>query len=258
MKPASEGKPLSAGMEAAMGTCHKCGGSLCRGRKEFASLCGECGTRFHSIDCGDRLQRSGYQGMSEQCPKVRLSTCATVDGRIDATLAFFRAMLNTLSQGRERVIDPLTSRRGVRRYLEACAPRIRVPARRARPPRPSAEPLGVSPAHNKKLTVSKAGFPLASEFADSRATPSSPPRSAPACARVSAVSANATPVTCAICVRSRLRSERRPTPASATTSVAPPTTRGCPRRRRNPRFARSKRTFAETPRVRRLTPRTAR
>ena len=154
VKPASEGKPLSAGMEAAMGTCHKCGGSLCRGRKEFASLCGECGTRFHSIDCGDRLQRSGYQGMSEQCPKVRLSTCATVDGRIDATLAFFRAMLNTLSQGRERVIDPLTSRRGVRRYLEACAPRIRVPARRARPPRPSAEPLGVSPRRTTKNSPS--------------------------------------------------------------------------------------------------------
>lgn len=71
----SEGTPsdgVIVGKVAAIGTCHKCGGSLRRGRKEIARLCKKCGTRFHSIDCGNRLQISGYPpGMSEQCPKVR-------------------------------------------------------------------------------------------------------------------------------------------------------------------------------------------
>lgn len=69
--PSDEGNSVFTGKVAAIGTCHKCGGSLRRGRKEIASLCKTCGTRFHSIDCGNRLQISGYPGMSEQCPKVR-------------------------------------------------------------------------------------------------------------------------------------------------------------------------------------------
>jgi hypothetical protein len=59
------------GPEAAKGTCHKCGGGLARGNSALACLCGTCGTRFHTSDCGARLANSGYTGSTDVCPKVR-------------------------------------------------------------------------------------------------------------------------------------------------------------------------------------------
>ena len=60
------------GKEAATGTCHKCGGSLCRGNPALAKLCGTCGTRFHAVDCGNRLKQAGFPDAGHLCPKVRV------------------------------------------------------------------------------------------------------------------------------------------------------------------------------------------
>lgn len=62
------------GVDAATGTCHKCGGSLSRGNPALATLCGTCGTRFHASDCGNRLEEAGYPNMGHLCPKVRQDT----------------------------------------------------------------------------------------------------------------------------------------------------------------------------------------
>jgi Zn finger protein HypA/HybF involved in hydrogenase expression len=148
----SDENPVFAGKVAAIGTCHKCGGSLRRGRKEIASLCKTCGTRFHSIDCGNRLQISGYPGMSEHCPKVRrvltsrhLSTGSPLRLRcLFFSFRVHRVHRNTLSRGCARVLRRV-------RPLEARIPHNCLPAQRARPPCPSAEPLPVSPHTEKYL-----------------------------------------------------------------------------------------------------------
>ena len=143
----SEGTPsdgVIVGKVAAIGTCHKCGGSLRRGRKEIASLCKTCGTRFHSIDCGNRLQIAGYPGMSEKCPKVRrVSTLRLLSIGSSLRCLFFyvhRVHRNTLSRGRARVPRRV-------RPLEARTPHNCLVAQ----PCPSAEPLPVSPHTQKYL-----------------------------------------------------------------------------------------------------------
>ena len=75
------------GAEAATGgACHRCGGSLSRGggSHQLARLCGRCGTRFHTSDCGGRLAASGYEGPFDCCPKVR--ACNFYLDQNDATM----------------------------------------------------------------------------------------------------------------------------------------------------------------------------
>ena len=156
LRASDVGSLVLNGKVAAIGTCHKCGGRLGRGRKEVASLCQMCGTRFHSVDCGNRLKISGYLGMSERCPKVRLAfnmrRYSTLFSR--GTTLFSRG--TTLFSRATRASEHTIPRRAS--PVEARTPHNRGPAQRARPPRPSAEPPAVPPLHKKTSHVEDAKF----------------------------------------------------------------------------------------------------
>jgi hypothetical protein len=87
------------GSEAASGTCHRCGGGLARGNRDNACACKACGTRFHAMDCGDRLLAVGFEELSDACPKVRVRThfCVCDEGSTTGVLKRGR---------RQRVLSP--------------------------------------------------------------------------------------------------------------------------------------------------------
>jgi len=60
------------GRKAAKGSCHCCGGMLKR-NPDFAKVCGTCGARFHTYDCGNRRGDAGFRDFSE-CLRVSVTS----------------------------------------------------------------------------------------------------------------------------------------------------------------------------------------
>ena len=67
------GKRVLARLEGkTLGTCHKCGASLKRGRSYLrANHCIRCNTSYHTYDCGNRMAAVLLAVNPAQCPKVR-------------------------------------------------------------------------------------------------------------------------------------------------------------------------------------------
>jgi len=78
-KDEEDSKEDVQGRKAAKGSCHCCGGMLKR-NPDFAKVCGTCGARFHTYDCGNRRGDAGFRDFSEclRCFKM----CACVDGPV--------------------------------------------------------------------------------------------------------------------------------------------------------------------------------
>ena len=67
-KDEEDSKEDVQGRKAAKGSCHCCGGMLKR-NPDFAKVCGTCGARFHTYDCGRRRGNAGFRDFSE-CLRV--------------------------------------------------------------------------------------------------------------------------------------------------------------------------------------------
>ena len=67
-KDEEDSKEDVQGRKAAKGSCHCCGGMLKR-NPDFAKVCGTCGARFHTYDCGNRRSEAGFTNF-DQCPRV--------------------------------------------------------------------------------------------------------------------------------------------------------------------------------------------
>ena len=67
-KDEEDSKEDVQGRKAAKGSCHCCGGMLKR-NPDFAKVCGTCGARFHTYDCGNRRGNAGFRDFSE-CLRV--------------------------------------------------------------------------------------------------------------------------------------------------------------------------------------------
>lgn len=67
-RASKEKKEDVKGSEAAIGSCHCCGGMLQR-IPESARRCGTCGARYHAYDCGNRRSQAGFTNF-DQCPRV--------------------------------------------------------------------------------------------------------------------------------------------------------------------------------------------
>jgi hypothetical protein len=70
---AKVGKREAARLEGkTLGACHKCGASLGRnGSSPRARYCVQCGTLYHTYDCGKRLAAVFLAVDPADCPKVR-------------------------------------------------------------------------------------------------------------------------------------------------------------------------------------------
>lgn len=67
-KDEEDSKEDVQGRKAAKGSCHCCGGMLKR-NPDFAKVCGTCGARFHTYDCGNRRGDAGFRDFSK-CLRV--------------------------------------------------------------------------------------------------------------------------------------------------------------------------------------------
>ena len=67
-KDEEDSKEDVQGRKAAKGSCHCCGGMLKR-NPDFAKVCGTCGARFHTYDCGNRRGDVGFRDFSK-CLRV--------------------------------------------------------------------------------------------------------------------------------------------------------------------------------------------
>lgn len=71
-KDEEDSKEDVQGRKAAKGSCHCCGGMLKR-NPDFAKVCGTCGARFHTYDCGNRRGDAGFRDFSE-CLRVSVTS----------------------------------------------------------------------------------------------------------------------------------------------------------------------------------------
>jgi len=66
-----------------LGACHKCGGSLKRGRSCLrAKHCVRCNTSYHTYDCGNRMAAVLLADSPAECPKCR-NACRCASGPLE-------------------------------------------------------------------------------------------------------------------------------------------------------------------------------
>ena len=178
-KDEEDSKEDVQGRKAARGSCHCCGGMLKR-NPDFAKVCGTCGARFHTYDCGNRRGDAGFRDFSK-CLRV-----SHISARIRRG---FRPGTGAPHQPIQRC-----------RRREGC---FHWATRRKKSPGLPIPPPVPAPAEKKKLALTQPPFAL-----------SAPQNSASRCARASTGRWFATSRHCASPARRNART-RAPMPRRA-------------------------------------------